>query len=276
MSAGQAAMSRATLIDIGANLAHDSFDHDRREVIARAAAAGVTRIIITGSTAASSRAAQAIARAYPGRLFSTAGVHPHHATEFGPETAPQLVEIATDPQVVAIGECGLDYFRDFSPRPDQRRAFERQLGLASAMGKPVFLHQREAHRDFLAIVREQMAGIVGGVAHCFTGTRAEMDAYLDLGLYIGITGWICDERRGDDLREAAVGLPLERVMLETDAPYLLPRSRAAKTSSRRNEPAFLPVVLEATARCMGVAMEELAAASTSNAERLFGLPAEPP
>jgi TatD DNase family protein len=260
------------LVDIGANLAHDSFDHDRPEVIARAAAAGVSRLIVTGSTAESSRAALAIARRYPGRLFATSGVHPHNAAQFGPDTAPQLVEIAAHPEVVAIGECGLDYFRDYSPRPEQRRAFERQLSLASAMGKPVFLHQRNAHADFMAIIREHIGDLAGGVAHCFTGTRAEMEDYLQLGLCIGITGWICDERRGDALRSAVAGLPLDRVMLETDAPYLLPRIMGGKPSSRRNEPAFLPIVLEITARCMNTEAAELAFASTGNAERLFALP----
>jgi TatD DNase family protein len=260
------------LVDVGANLAHDSFDHDRPEVIARAGEAGVTRIIVTGSTAASSRSALAIARAYPGRMFSTAGVHPHHAVEFGADTAPQLVEIAAHPEVVAVGECGLDYFRDFSPRAAQRRAFERQLGLASAIGKPVFLHQRDAHADFLAIMREHIGNIVGGVAHCFTGSRAEMEAYLELDLYIGITGWICDERRGHDLRAATAALPLERVLLETDAPYLLPRNLGSRPSGRRNEPAFLPAVLDMAAVCLGTSSGILAAASTENAERLFGLP----
>jgi TatD DNase family protein len=261
------------LIDIGANLAHDSFDHDRREVITRAAAAGVRRIIITGSTAASSRAALEIARQFPQRMFATAGVHPHHASEFGPETAPLLVELSTHEQVVAIGECGLDYFRDLSPRLAQQRAFERQLTLASTVGKPVFLHQREAHDDFLAILREQIRDIRGGVAHCFTGTRDQMNAYLDLGLYIGVTGWICDERRGGDLRNAVAGLPLDRVMIETDAPYLLPRSPGTNTASRRNEPAYLNLVLDMTAGCMGVDIDTLALATTRNAERLFGLPA---
>ncbi len=264
------------LVDIGANLAHDSFDHDLPEVLARAAAAGVVRIIITGSTAGSSRAALAIAKRHPGRLFATSGVHPHHAVDFGPDTAPQLVEIATDPAVVAIGECGLDYFRDFSPRADQRRAFARQLSLASAMGKPVFLHQRDAHADFLAIMREHMADLVGGVAHCFTGTRAEMEDYLELGLDIGITGWICDDRRGDSLRAAVAGLPINRVMLESDAPYLLPRTLSGVSASRRNEPAFLPVVLATTARCMTIEPAELAVASTRNAERLFAMPPSPP
>ncbi len=260
-----------SLIDIGANLAHDSFDHDRPEVIARAKAAGVTRIVVTGSTLQSSRDALALARQYPGQLFATAGLHPHHAVEFGPDTAEQLVEIAAHPEVVAAGECGLDYFRDLSPRPEQRRAFERQLSLATALGKPVFMHQRDAHADFLAIVREFARDLVGGVAHCFTGPRVEMDDYLALGFYIGITGWICDERRSDALRSAVAHLPLERVVLETDAPYLLPRNQGERPASRRNEPAFLPLVLEMAARCMTVSPAELARASAANAERLFGI-----
>jgi len=260
------------LIDIGANLAHDSFDHDRAEVLARAAAAGVRRLVITGSTAGSSRDAFHLARASGGLLFATAGVHPHHAAEFGPATAGTLVELAAHPEVVAIGECGLDYFRDFSPRDRQRFAFERQLGLAAVTGKPLFLHQRDAHDDFLAMVREAVRDVAGGVAHCFTGDRAQMEAYLELGLYIGITGWICDERRGQALQAAVAGLPLDRVMLETDAPYLAPRTLGGRNASRRNEPANLPEVLRVTARHMGVDEAELAAAATANTERLFGLP----
>ncbi|QOJ31600.1 MAG: TatD family hydrolase [Gammaproteobacteria bacterium] len=260
------------LIDIGANLTHDAFDHDRGEVLARAAAAGVPRMIITGSTAGCSRQALSLARSSPGRLFATAGVHPHHAVEFGPDTATELVEIATHPEVVAVGECGLDYFRDLSPRAAQQHAFARQLGLAAAIGKPVFLHQRDAHGDFLAILREHIDDLPGGVAHCFTGTREQMEAYLDLGLYIGITGWICDDSRGESLRHTVAALPMDRVMIETDAPYLLPRSLAKGSRNRRNEPANLPVVLAAAARCMGVDPESLAAATTRNTECLFRLP----
>jgi TatD DNase family protein len=204
-------------------------------------------------------------------LFATAGLHPHHAVEFGPDTASQLVEIAAHPEVVAAGECGLDYFRDLSPRPEQRRAFERQLSLATALGKPVFLHQRDAHADFLAIVRQFAADLVGGVAHCFTGSRDQMDDYLELGFYIGITGWICDERRGEALRSAVAHLPLERLLLETDAPYLLPQNQGGKPASRRNEPACLPLVLNMTASCMQISADALAVASTANAERLFAL-----
>ena len=221
--------------------------------------AGVTRLIVTGSTADSSRACVDPEPAnIPERCSRPRACIRTTPSEFGTETAPQLVELATHPQVVAIGECGLDYYRDFSPRAQQRHAFTRQLSLAVAMGKPVFLHQRDAHADFLAILNEYAGALVGGVAHCFTGTQAQMEAYLELGFYIGVTGWICDERRGEDLRAAVKALPIERVMLETDAPYLLPRNLAAKTASRRNEPAHLPAVLETTARCMHVTARDLA------------------
>ncbi|MBM4197648.1 MAG: hydrolase TatD [Gammaproteobacteria bacterium] len=266
-----AAASCHDLVDIGANLAHESFDQDRDEVIARARAAGVRRLIVTGSTVASSLAAAALAHRLPGCIYATAGVHPHHATDFGPDAAAALVELATRSGVVAIGECGLDYYRNFSPARAQRLAFERQLSLAATTGKPVFLHQRDAHEDFVAILADQLPRLIGGVAHCFTGPRAQLEQYVGMGLYIGITGWICDDRRGEDLRRAVEALPIDRVMLETDAPYLLPRNLQARTRNRRNEPAHLPAVLETTARCMGVDPAVLAAASTANAELLFGL-----
>jgi TatD DNase family protein len=261
------------LIDIGANLTHDSFDKDRQVILQRANDAGVTRIIITGTTLESSQDAVQLSRSYPGRLYATAGVHPHHAAEINEDTLTGLQELATDPSVVAIGECGLDYFRNYSPRDAQLDAFEKQLTLASGTDKPVFLHQRDAHDDFTALLDNFMDQISGGVAHCFTGNRDEMKAYLDMGLYIGITGWICDERRGEALRDAARYLPLDRVLLETDAPYLLPRDLKDKPSGRRNEPSVLPHVLNAVASCMNKPAEDIAAATTQNTERLFCLPA---
>lgn len=266
------------LIDIGVNLAHDSFDDDRDAVVARAANAGVTRLIVTGSTVESSLQAAALAEGRPGRLFATAGLHPHHASDWSAAAARVLRELTTHPAVVAVGECGLDYFRDFSPREAQREAFEAQLALAIESGLPVFLHQRDAHDDFLEILAPLMDRLAGGVAHCFTGDAGTMREYLDLGLYIGITGWICDERRGAALEEAVAGLPLERVMIETDAPYLLPRTLAPKPKTRRNEPMYLREVLRVAAAAMGQTEAALACASTANAERLFGLPSgrEPP
>src|SRR5688572_5505912 len=254
-------------IDIGINLAHDSYDADRAEVLARAAAVGVTRMVITGSSVASTNQAIGLARTHPGTLFATAGMHPHHASDLTEGALESLEAAAGDKGVVAVGECGLDYFRDFSPRDAQRQAFHRQLELAARVGKPVFLHQRDAHEDFIAILREH--GIRHGVAHCFTGGKRERDAYLEQGLHIGITGWICDERRGHHLREVVRGIPADRLLIETDAPYLLPRDLKPKPQSRRNEPMYLPHVLAAIAEARGESVEKLAEITTDNALRLF-------
>ncbi len=257
------------LIDVGANLAHDSFDADREAVMHRAAAAGVAQMVVTGSSEDATRKAIDLSRAHRGVLFATAGVHPHHAADLTPETLPSLRDLARAPEVRAVGECGLDYFRDFSPRDLQRRAFAWQLELAKELGKPVFLHQRDAHDDFLAILREH--GVNRGVAHCFTAGEAERDAYLAMGLHIGITGWINDERRGHHLREVVKGIPADRLMVETDAPYLLPRDIKPAPKSRRNEPAFLPYVVRAIAQARGEAAEAVASASTATARRFFAL-----
>jgi len=259
------------LVDIGVNLAHDSFDPDRDEVIRRARAAGVARMIVTGSSLDSSRRAAELALADPA-LFATAGVHPHHATEVDAEHRPELLALARSPGVVAVGECGLDFFRDFSPRDVQEEAFRLQLGIAMETGLPVFLHQRDAHERFLAILDECGSGRPAGVAHCFTGGPDELRDYLDRGLFVGVTGWICDERRGQALQQAARFLPIDRVMIETDAPYLLPRDLDPKPRSRRNEPVHLPHVLVALARWMDVDPDALAEATSRNAEVLFGLP----
>lgn len=260
------------LIDIGANLTHDSFDRDRADVIERARAAGVTRMIITGASREGSPQAAELAAQYPGSFYATAGIHPHHATEYDDAVDRMLRELADRADVVAVGECGLDYFRNFSPADVQREAFAAQLRIAVDIQKPVFLHQRDAHDDFVAILGNCIDSIAGGVAHCFTGGPREMHEYLDMGLYIGVTGWVCDERRGHDLQEAVPQLPLERLLLETDAPYLVPRDLPEKLSGRRNEPSVLPHIVETVARLMQREPAEVAAAATRNTEKLFRLP----
>ncbi len=260
------------LVDIGVNLAHDSFDADRDAVMQRAAQAGVAQMVVTGSSVDSTRRAIELARAHRGVLFATAGVHPHHAADLTAEALPELEALAWDPAVVAAGECGLDYFRDFSPRDLQRRAFGWQLEIAAKTGKPVFLHQRDAHEDFIAILREHRKHLAGGVAHCFTAGESERDACLELGLCIGITGWINDERRGLHLREVVKGIPADRLMLETDAPYLLPRDIRPAPQSRRNEPMYLPQVAQAVALARGETAAALAAATTRTARQFFRLP----
>lgn len=261
------------LIDIGANLTHDSFEKDLADVLARAKAAGVQRMIVTGSSIEGSRRAIELASQYRGDLFATAGIHPHHADEFSAESVSQIEKLVD--QAVAVGECGLDFFRDFCPRDKQLEAFEGQLRIAAESGKPVFLHQRDAHEPLTALLKEYLPGISGGVAHCFTGNKAELTDYLDMGLYIGVTGWICDERRSNDLRQALAYLPLERILLETDAPYLLPRDLKAKPVNRRNEPSLLPHILEVTAHYMGKSAVTIAEAATRNTESLFRLPVAP-
>ena len=259
------------LIDIGLNLTHESFAHDLPEVLRRAHLAGVSRMIITGTSIAASRGAIALSRTDPHRLFATAGLHPHHASDYSPAVRDELRELAADPAVVAIGECGLDYYRNYSPREAQLAAFRGLLEIAVETGKPVFLHQRDAHADFMSILREFRGSITDGVAHCFTGTRSELDDCLSLDLAIGITGWICDERRGLHLLPMMSAIPAPRLMVETDAPYLLPRTLKPKPSNRRNEPAFLPEVAKLVAQARGESLEQLAASSTAAARHFFRL-----
>lgn len=259
------------LIDIGANLTHESFTDDRNEVIANAAKAGVGRIIVTGASIAGSHKALQLAKELPKILFATAGIHPHHASDYDSAADQTLRNLAVEHSIVAIGECGLDYFRNFSPVEAQLAAFEAQLKIAVEVQKPVFLHQRDAHDPFLDLLKQYIAEIPGGVAHCFTGGRRELDAYLELGLHIGVTGWICDERRGGDLQRAVSGIPLDRIMLETDAPYLLPRDLKNPPSGRRNIPELLPHILESVAFHMDIPASQIARAATLNTERLFSL-----
>ena len=251
------------MIDIGANLTHASFRDDLEAVVARARRVGVETLVVTGTTVAESRTAAEIAERFD--LYATAGVHPHHARDCGPTTITELGDIAKHPRIVAIGECGLDFNRNYSPHPDQEKWFVAQLEL----GLPLFLHSRDAHPRFAEILRAHK--VSKAVAHCFTGERDELRAYLDLGLYIGITGWICDERRGRHLLELVREIPRDRLLLETDAPYLTPRDLRPQPKARRNEPAFLPHILGTVARALGRPAEEVAQETTRNAQTLFGI-----
>jgi TatD DNase family protein len=260
------------LVDIGANLGHKSFAHDLDAVLARARAQGITKMMVTGADAQGSRAAHALALAHPGVLFATAGVHPHHASDFDADTETLLRELQAQPQVKAVGETGLDYNRNFSPRAAQLFAFERQLGLAVECGKPLFLHQRDAHTDFIACMDNVRDRIGPAVVHCFTGEKNELFDYLDRGFHIGITGWICDERRGMHLRALVKSIPADRLMLETDAPYLLPRNVKPMPSHRRNEPMYLAHICAEVARDRGEDIAVTAANATATARRFFALP----
>ena len=260
-----------SLIDIGANLTHDSFDADRTEVMQRAADAGVARIIVTGSSNQGNIDAAAFAEANPGRVYATAGVHPHHASDYTAASAELIRSLAQKDVVVAVGECGLDYFRNYSPQHAQVEAFRSQLEIAADIGLPVFLHQRDAHDDFVEVLEPLLPGLTRAVAHCFTGEAQSLEKLLEMGLSIGIAGWICDERRGAHLKDIVSVIPDDKLMLETDAPYLMPRTLSPRPKSRRNEPAFLPEVLRVVAEARSQSIEHVASITTENAMRFFGL-----
>jgi TatD DNase family protein len=260
-----------SLIDIGANLAHDSFDDDRDEVLQRAADAGVSRIVVTGSSDESNQKAARLAEKHPGVLWSTAGVHPHHASDYTGDSDALIRTLAAAGSIVAVGECGLDYFRNFSPRDAQLAAFQSQLDIAAETGLPVFLHQRDAHDDFVEVLEPMLPKLSRAVAHCFTGEHESLREYLAMGLYIGVTGWICDERRGKHLQDIVSIVPDDRLMIETDAPYLLPRTIEPKPKTRRNEPMYLPEVLRVVAEARGQSEAAVARATTENAVTFFGL-----
>ncbi|VAW61350.1 Deoxyribonuclease TatD [hydrothermal vent metagenome] len=263
------------LIDIGVNLTGKSFKKDLPQVIDRAVLAGVSQMVVTGTTLAHSEDAQMLCDRWPDILLSTAGVHPHHAKEWSGRSAQQLYDLAEHTAVRAIGECGLDYNRNFSKPKDQRLCLEAQLELAAELRLPVFLHQRDAHKDFMQIMDRWRDKLSAGVVHCFTGTLDEAKACLDMALHIGVTGWLCDERRGQSLQQAVEYIPLESLMIETDAPYLMPRDLPANIKNqleeRRNEPLVLPHVCAALAKYKNLDIEEVARQTTQLARDFFAI-----
>jgi TatD DNase family protein len=230
-------------------------------------------MVVTGADRQGSHEAMALANAHRGVLYATAGVHPHHAADYDTATDADIRTLAASPVMRAVGETGLDYYRNFSSHAAQRTAFEKQLAIAIELEMPVFLHQRDAHADFLAILKSARAHLPAAVVHCFTDTRAALIDYLDLDCHIGITGWICDERRGTHLRECVREIPTDRLMLETDAPYLLPRDLRPKPPHRRNEPAYLAHICRVLARHRGEDPTVTAANATAAASAFFRLPA---
>jgi len=262
------------LIDIGVNLTHPSFVPEREAVLARAIEAGVVQMVLTGTSLDDSEQALDLCRRLDEeqRLYCTAGVHPHEASHWDSSSAKALRGLLAEDRVKAVGECGLDFNRDFSPRPQQEKAFEEQLGLAVELQLPVFIHERDAGERLLAILKDFRDKLPAAVVHCFTGERRTLYSYLDLDLHIGITGWICDERRGTHLQELVREIPEGRLMLESDAPYLLPRTLRPKPKNGRNQPAYLPEVLNCVAQHRGERAERVAAHTTACARRFFDLP----
>lgn len=265
----------SSLVDVGANLAHSSFADDLPQTIERASIAGVSQIVVTGTGVANSEDSLRIANQYPDICYSTAGIHPHEADSFKASDIDSLRRVASNDSVKAIGEAGLDYNRNYSKRENQIRTFEAQLELASELNMPIFIHERDAADDMLSIIARYRQRISKIVVHCFTGDEATLKAYLELDLHIGITGWICDERRGLHLTELVSLIPDNRLMIETDSPYLMPRDFPGKRSlqsSRRNEPCTLAHIAAAIAMCRNESYEELAEHTTRTSRDFFSLP----
>lgn len=258
-------------IDIGVNLTNKSLLQDIDGVLQRAVESGVTRLVVTGTSIEESQKAIELCQRYPERLVCTSGVHPHHASEWQHNSESTLKTLAANDCVRAIGETGLDFNRNYSPADSQIEVFHQQLELARSIQKPVFTHQRDAHDTFIDIIREYRADLKQIVVHCFTDNKAALDDCLDLDCHIGITGWICDERRGTELQQLVKYIPADRLMVETDAPYLLPRTLRPRPKSRINEPSYLPHIVDFIAQHRGESSEKCAAACQATTRAFFGI-----
>jgi TatD DNase family protein len=259
-------------IDIGVNLSVSSFKKDCSAVIERAQQVNVSQLIVTGTNIEHSELALQLTQQYPLVCYATAGLHPHDASDYCSVLDSELRDMLKQETVVAVGECGLDFNRNFSTRKEQIRAFEAQLEIAIDTQKPLFLHQRDAHEDFISIIKSCRDDLNHVLAHCFTGTIEELNDYLLLDMSIGVTGWICDERRGLSLQQAVKYIPLDKIMLETDAPYLLPRDLLDRPVHKgRNEPCYLPHIAESVAKHMQLEDTALIAAAYHNSCQFFNV-----
>ncbi|XP_018579380.1 uncharacterized protein LOC108917319 [Anoplophora glabripennis] len=281
------------LIDVGANLTNKKYSRDLDSVIQRAKDSGVQKIMVTGTSVKASKEALRLTRIYPNTLYSTAGIHPHDAKSYTDETWEELRRLAENPECVAIGECGLDYNRNFSEPEDQRMVFRKHIELAIELNKPLFVHERDAHEDLLRILDDFKGKLPPVLVHCFTGSSEHALAYLDKGFYIGLTGYLCKDKSDTGVRKLLEdgSVPLDRLVVETDAPFMYPNTRASKLpihvkdgltersmtflhrycTFQRNEPCSLPAIVEMIAAFMKKKPEEVALATSFNAMKLFGL-----
>ncbi|NQZ88657.1 MAG: YchF/TatD family DNA exonuclease [Colwellia sp.] len=259
------------MIDIGVNLTNARFDKDRDEIIMRAQSKGVSAMLVTGTNICESQKAVLLSTQYPDFLYSTAGVHPHDADNVSDTYLEEIRTLAENKSVKAIGECGLDFNRNFSAPKQQEKVFLEQISLAAELQLPLFLHQRDAFSTWFKLLSPYITSVPAMVSHCFTGTEDELEKCLSAGMYIGITGWVCDERRGKSLQALIPSIPLDRLMIETDAPYLTPRTIRPKPKSSRNEPSYLPYVIEKLAELYQCDIQDVINASSTNTRKVFNL-----
>jgi len=259
------------LIDIGANLTHKDFANDLDSVLVDAKNKNICKMIVTGVNEEGSIEASKLSKKYNSFLYSTAGIHPHHANEYSESAENVIKKLIKEKHIVAVGECGLDYYRNYSSVENQKNAFISQINIANESKLPLFMHQRDAHEDFEEILKTNLNKIHNGVVHCFTGTEEMLISYLEMGFYIGITGWICDERRGSGLQKIVKNIPINRLLVETDCPYLLPRTLEPKPKNRRNEPKYLTEIVKMISNHTTYTQSEIAVATYNNTMKLFKL-----
>lgn len=253
------------LVDSHAHLDGGQFAHDREATIQRAFDHGISHILTVGCDIESSAASVALAEKYA-NIYATVGVHPHDATEINPQSLEQLRQLLDHPKVVALGEIGLDFYRDRSPRDVQRTAFRQQIRLAREIGKPLVVHDRDAHDEILQILQEENAAEVGGVLHCFSGDLAMARKCLELGFYLSFPGTITYPKN-HAAREVAKAIPIDRLLVETDCPYLAPQQFRGK----RNEPAYVRYTAEKLAEIKGLTVADVARVTSRNCHTLFGI-----
>ena len=255
--------------DIACNFTNERFDKDLDEVINRAITNKITKFGLICSKLSDLDRLLEIYNQYSKDMFFTIGVHPHHANEISDKYLKNLKEAVINNNPHAIGETGLDFFRNLSTYDEQIYAFEEQIKIAVDTNKPLFLHQRDSHDDFIKILREYSSDINKAVVHCFTGTQEQLEDYLELDCYIGVTGWICDEKRNVELRKTIKNIPLEKLMIETDCPYLIPKNLPNKPKNNRNEPINLDHIVNEIAVLMEIDIDSLRKQTFKNTINYF-------
>tara|TARA_B100000131_G_scaffold201277_1_gene193404 strand:- start:184 stop:969 length:786 start_codon:yes stop_codon:yes gene_type:complete len=257
------------LADSCFNFTHESFKKDLDSVIDDSISSGVQYLFCPASREIEIDSILSVCKKMPNNIFAGVGIHPHYSSELKPNTYKNLKDYVAHSSVKAIGEIGLDYFRNFQSPEIQIKCFENLLELSRETKMPAFLHHRDAFSDFYPILNNAIDELPASVVHCFTGDEKELKSFLDLGLYIGITGWICDPKRGNEVKDLLKYVPIDRMLIETDAPYLLPKDLNIKPKNNRNEPKFLPHILSTIAEELNLSEDDLAQMTTNNFKFLF-------
>lgn len=257
------------LADSCFNINHESFKNDLGDILDAANNVGVEYFFCPASKEKEIVDLINLSESYQKNIFCSVGIHPHYASDLKPSTIQNLQKYLGNEHVRAIGEIGLDYYRNFQSPEIQKKCFNAFLELASTHQYPLFLHHREAFDDFYPMIKNCIGEVPESIVHCFTGTKSELKKFLDLGLYIGITGWVCDPKRGADLREIIKYIPLDRLLIETDAPYLVPKNMVNKPRNNRNEPLFLEHIATNISELLNIDKALLAEETTKNFKKLF-------